>query len=130
MSTSASDEISRLRRLEGQVLGIAESVPHMQEELERLRARTTELTRGLSSEREGRVNLYDFLELKGAVGRLQAEMRNLQARRVDISSTFSRANKISRTPRYQCVLVTAALCRTISSCSKHGLRHMQQGKYL
>ena len=35
MSTPASDEISRLERLEGQVLGIAESVPHMQEELER-----------------------------------------------------------------------------------------------
>ena len=62
MSTSASDEISRLERLEGQVLGIAESVPHMQEELERLRARTSKLTRGLSSEREGRVNLSDFLD--------------------------------------------------------------------
>ena len=97
MSTSASDEISRLGRLEGQVLGIAESVPHMQEELERLRARTTELTRGLSSEREGRVNLSDFLELRGTVGRLQAEMSNLQAR-VDISSTLSRANVSSRAP--------------------------------
>ena len=84
MSTSASDEISRLERLEGQVLGIAESVPYMQEKLERLRARTTELTRGLSSEREGQVNLSDFLELRGTVGRLQAEMSNLQAR-VDIS---------------------------------------------
>ena len=68
MSTSASDEISRLGRLEGEVLAIAESVPHMQEELERLRARTTELTRGLSSEREGRVNLSDFLELRGTDG--------------------------------------------------------------
>ena len=130
MSTSASDEISRLGLLEGQVSGIAESVPHMQEELERLRARTAGLTRGLRSEREGRVNLYDSLELKEAVGRLQAAMRSLQARRVDISSTFSRANEISRAPIYQCIVVTAALCRTISSCSKHGLRHMQQGMYL
>ncbi|CAM9716206.1 unnamed protein product [Ascophyllum nodosum] len=95
MSTSASDEISRLGRLEGQVLGIAESVPHMQEELERLRARTSELTRGLSSEREGRVNLSGFPELRGTVGRLQAEMSNLQAR-VDISPTLSRANESSR----------------------------------
>ena len=97
MSTPASDESSRLERLEGQVLGIAESVPHMQEELERLRARTSELTRGLSSEREGRVNLSDFLELGGTVGRLQAEMSNFQAR-VDISSTLSRANEGSRAP--------------------------------
>ena len=98
MSTPASDEISRLERLEGQVLGIAESVPHVQEELERLRARTTELTRGLSSEREGRVNLSDFfLELRGTIGRLQAEMSNLQAR-VDISSTLSSANESSRAP--------------------------------
>ena len=95
MSTPASAESSRLERLEGQVLGIAESVPHMQVELERLRARTSELTRGLSSEREGRVNLSDFLELRGTVGRLQAEMMNLQAR-VDISSTLSRANEGSR----------------------------------
>ena len=95
MSTSASDEISRLERLEGQVLGIAESVPHMQEELERLRARTSELTRGLSSEREGLVNLSDFLELRGTVGRLEADMSNLQAR-VDFSSTLSRADEGSR----------------------------------
>ena len=97
MSTPASDESSRLERFEGQVLGIAESVPHMQEELERLRARTTELTRGLGSEREGRLNLSDFLELRGTVGRLQAEMSNLQAR-VDISSTLSRENEGSRAP--------------------------------
>ena len=97
MSTPASDEFFRLERLEGQVLGIAESVPHMQEELERLRAMRTELTRGLSSEREGRVNLSDFLELRGTVGRLQAEMSNLQAR-VYISSTLSPANESSRAP--------------------------------
>ena len=97
MSTPASDESSRLERLEGQVLGVAENVPHMQEELERLRARTSELTRGLSSEREGRVNLSDFLELRGTVGRLQAEMSNLQAK-LDISSTLSRANEGSRAP--------------------------------
>ena len=69
----------------------------MQEEPERLRARTTELTRGLSPEREDRVKFSDFLELRGTVGRLQAEMSNLQAR-VDISSTLSRANESSRAP--------------------------------
>ena len=95
MSTPASNESSRLELLEGQVLGIAESVPHTQKEMERLRARTVELTRGLSSEREGRVNLYDFLELRGTVGRLQAEMSNLQAR-VDMSSALSHANEGSR----------------------------------
>ena len=88
---------SRLERLEGQVLEIAESVPHMQEELERLRARTMGLTRGFSSAREGQVNLYDFLELRGAIGRLQAEMTNLQAR-VNISPTLSRGLESSRTP--------------------------------
>ena len=36
MSTPASDEISRLGRLEGQVVGIAASVTRIQEELERL----------------------------------------------------------------------------------------------
>ena len=110
MSTFASDEVSRLERLEGQVLGTAESVPHMQKELERLRARTSELSRGLSSEREGQVNLSYFLELRGTVGRLQAEMSNLQAR-VDILSTLSRANEGSRAsvPVY---LVTAVLCQT------------------
>ena len=101
--TPASDKCSRLEWLEGQVLVIAESVLHMHEEMERLRARTTELTRGLSSERECRVNLSDFLKLRGTVGRLQAEMSiqaemsNLQAR-VDISSTPSRANESSRSP--------------------------------
>ena len=78
-------------------MGIAESVPHMQDELERLRARRTELTRGPSSEREGRVNLSDFLELRGTVGRLQAEMTNLRTR-VDISSTHSRGIASSRAP--------------------------------
>ena len=95
MSTPASNESSRLERLEGQVLGNAESVLHTQEEIERLRARTVELTWGLGSEREGRANLSDFLELRGTVGRLQVEMSNLQAR-VDISSTLSRANEGSR----------------------------------
>ena len=59
----------------------------MREELERLRAKTTELTRGLSSAREGQVNVYDFLELWGTVGRLQGEMTNLQTR-VGISPTL------------------------------------------
>ena len=88
MSTPASNEISRLARLEGQVLGIAESVPLMQEELERLKTRTMELTRGLSSVREGQVNFFDFLELRETFGRLQAEITNLRTR-IEISSTLS-----------------------------------------
>ena len=86
---AASDEISRLERLAGQVLGIAESVPHMQDELERLRARTMELTRGLSSVREGQVNFSDFLELRGTIGRLQVEITSFR-KRIEISPTRSR----------------------------------------
>ena len=98
MSTSASNEISRLETLEGQVLGIAESVRHMQEELERLRARTIELTRGLSSVREGQENVSDFLELRGTVGRLHAEITSLR-QRIEISPTLSRGPaKGSRAP--------------------------------
>ena len=89
MSTPASDEILRLAWLVGQVLGIAESVPHMQEELERLRARTMKLTRGLSSVREGQAKFYDFPELRGTVGRLRAEITSLRPR-IEISPTLSR----------------------------------------
>ena len=89
MSTPASDEISRLGRLEGQVMGIAESVPHMQKELKHLRTRTVELTRGLSIIKEGLVNFSDFLELRGTVGRIQAETNSLRGRN-DISPTLSR----------------------------------------
>ena len=53
-------------------MGIAESIPHMQEELELLRTITVELTRGLSIIKKGLVNLSDFLELRETVGRLQA----------------------------------------------------------
>ena len=66
-------------------MGIAESVPQMQEELERLRARTMELTRGLSAVREGRVDYSIFLELRETVGRLQTEVISMR-----ISPTLSR----------------------------------------
>ena len=89
MSTPASDEISRLGRLEGQVLGITESVPHVQEEVESLGGGMVELMRGLSAVREGQVKFSDFLELRGTVGRLQAETNSLRAR-IDISPTLSR----------------------------------------
>ena len=49
MSSPTSDEISRLGRLEDQVMGITERVPRMQEELERLKAKMVELTRGFST---------------------------------------------------------------------------------
>ena len=45
MSSLTPDESPRLGRLEGQVVGIAEHVPYMQEELERHRAEIAELTR-------------------------------------------------------------------------------------
>ena len=47
------DGISRLGRLEGQVVGTAERVPRMQEELESLRAKMVERTRGFSTMKEG-----------------------------------------------------------------------------
>ena len=50
----------------------------MQEELERLRARTVELTRGLSIIKEDLVNVSDILELRGTVGRLEAEITSLR----------------------------------------------------
>ena len=90
MSTPASDEISRLGQLEGQVLGIAESIPRMQEELECLRAKMVELTRGFSSIKEGLVNFSDFLELRGMVGRHEAEITSLRQARFDMSFTLSR----------------------------------------
>ena len=61
----------------------------MQEELERLRARTMKLTRGLSSVREGQAKFSDFPELRGTVGRLQAEITSLRPR-IEISPTLSR----------------------------------------
>ena len=39
MPSPTSDENSRTGRLEGQVVGIAVRVPHMQEELDRFRAK-------------------------------------------------------------------------------------------
>ena len=47
------DENSILGRLEGQVLGISERVPHIQKELEHLRAKMAELTRGIRVIKEG-----------------------------------------------------------------------------
>ena len=40
---------------------IAERVPHMQEELERLREKMAELTRGFSAMKKGLVHNSDFL---------------------------------------------------------------------
>ena len=92
MSILASDEILRLARLKGQVLGTP------REELERLWEKMVELTRGLSAIREGQVNFSDFLELRGTVSRLQAETNSLRAR-IDISPTLSRGPaEGSRTP--------------------------------
>ena len=88
-------------------MGIAESVPRMQEELERLRARTMELTRGLSAVREGRVDYSIFLELRETVGRLQTEVTSLR-----ISPTLSRVpTEGSRAP-CQYIVGIVPLCLT------------------
>ena len=70
-------------------MGIAESVPRMREELERFKAKMVELTRGLSSVREGLVNFSDFLELRGMVGRHEAEITSLRQACFDMSATLS-----------------------------------------
>ena len=70
-------------------MGIAVSVARMQEELERLRERMVELMRGLSAIKEGLGNFSDFLELRGTVGRHEAEITSLRAR-FEISPTLSR----------------------------------------
>ena len=51
---------------------IAERVSHMQEKLERLRAKMAELTRGISAIKEGLVHKSDFLEVRSMVGRHEA----------------------------------------------------------
>ena len=93
MPSSASDEISRLGRLESRVMGIAESVPRVQEELERLKDKMVDLTRGISTIKEGLVNFSDsdFLELRSTVGRHEAKIARLRKARFDtLSSTLSR----------------------------------------
>ena len=52
----------------------------MREELGRLRARMVELTRGLSAIKKCLVIFLMFLELRGTVGRLEAESTSLRAR--------------------------------------------------
>ena len=73
-------------------MGIAESVPRMQEELERLRAKMVELTQGFRTIKEGLVHFSDFLELKCMVGRHEAKTANLRQARFDISATPSRGS--------------------------------------
>ena len=80
MSSPASDEISTLGQLEGQIMGITESVPRMQEELEHLKKKMVELTRGISTIKEGLVHFSDsdFLDLRSTVGRHEAKIASLR----------------------------------------------------
>ena len=72
-------------------MGIAERVPRMQEELERLRAKIVELTKGFSTMKEGLVHISDFLEVRSTVGRHETEIASLRQARLDIlSRTLSR----------------------------------------
>ena len=59
MSSPTPDKNSRQGRLEGQLVGIAEHVSRMQEELEHLKAKVVELTRVLGIQlHEGRFSVY------------------------------------------------------------------------
>ena len=71
-------------------MGIAESVPRMREELERLKAKMVELTRGFNTVKKGLVNFSEFLELRGIVGRHEAQNISLRQARFDMSATLSR----------------------------------------
>ena len=72
-------------------MGIAERVPRMQDELERIRKTMVELTRGFSIMKEGLVHFSDFLELQSTVGRHEAEIASLRQARFDtLSPTLSR----------------------------------------
>ena len=73
-------------------MGIAGSVPCMREELERLKEKMVEVTRGISTIKKGLVHFSDsdFLELRRMVGRYEAEITSLQRARFDMSPTLSR----------------------------------------
>ena len=85
-------------------MGIAESVPHMHEELERLKTRTVELTRGLSIIKEGLENFSDFLVVDSRPRLIVCEQGSIfpQPSHVD-------QRKVAG-PRCQSTLVTTALC--------------------
>ena len=59
-------------------MGIAERVPHMQKELDRPRAKMAELTRGISTMKEGLVYMSDLLELRRLVGPYEVEIAGLR----------------------------------------------------
>ena len=72
-------------------MGTNDHVPHMQEELERHRAEMAELTRGISTIKEGLAHMSDFLELRSMVGRHETEVAGLRQARLNTSSlTLSR----------------------------------------
>ena len=61
------------------MVGIVERFPRMQEELERLRAKMVELTRGFSTmKEEGLVHISDFLEVRSMIGRYEAGIASLR----------------------------------------------------
>ena len=127
ISSPTSDEISRLGRLEGQVVGIVERFPRMQEELERLRAKMVELTRGFSTmKEEGLVHISDFLEVRSMIGRYEAGIASLRQARLDTLSPLHSHVDLLKVAGPQCpyLLVTAALCLIFSSFFKRGLSCM------
>ena len=120
-------KIQSLGRLEGQFVGIAERVPHMQNERERHGAEMAELTWRTSAIKEGLVNMYDFLELRSTVVDMRPKLlvcdklglihRSLPFH-VDLLKVAD-----SRCPY---ILETAALCLVLSCFPERGLRRMMQ----
>ena len=103
---------------------ITERIPRMQEELERLRKKMVELTKGFSTIKEGLMHFSDFLELRSTVGRYEAEIASLRQARFDMSPTLSRGPAEGSRAPVPVYLGTVALCLTFSSFFKRGLRRM------
>ena len=83
----------------------------MQEELECLRARKVELTRGLSIIKKGLGNFSDFLDLRGTVGRLEAEITSLRTTIEIFPPSHADLLKVAG-PRCQHILAIVQLCLT------------------
>ena len=93
----------------------------MQEELERLRARMVELTRGFSTVQEDLEIFSDFLELRGMVGRHKPKLLvcDKQSLTCPLPSHVDLLKVAG--PRCQYTLGTVALCPIFSSFFRRGL---------
>ena len=127
MFSPTPDKISRLGRLEGRFVGMAELVLRMREELERHRAEIAELTRIIGAIKEGSVKMSDFLEIRSMVGLHETENVGLRQARLDTSSPTSRVNLLKAADsRCPYMLVTAARCLMFFSFFERGLWRITQ----